>query len=285
MDAAAILALAVAELSPVFAAGAGLDAITVYQPYSWALVAGHKPIENRTWRPPARMLERPTWMAIHAGLKVERDVIEEIGELAGATPKIVTSAIVGLVRLARVSTRATLDPSHRAWFVGPLAWVFDRAIEFDHPVPIGGAQGLWPVPPATLVSIASRLGLGAEPERCEAKYHTGEQCKLQRGHEGKHQLEPAHRCHVRGCMKHCAPEKLMCPAHWKKVPRPLQEAVYRAYRPGQCDDKRPSRAWFEAADAAIEAIARIEGPPPPPEVDPRQLGLPLALAPSEKPDA
>jgi hypothetical protein len=51
---------------------------------------------------------------------------------------------------------------------------------------------------------------------------------------------------------------LMCLRHWRMVPRKLQEAVWRTYRPGQCDDKDPSEAWHEAADAAIAAVAAKE---------------------------
>lgn len=39
------------------------------------------------------------------------------------------------------------------------------------------------------------------------------------------------------------------------VPRRLQQAVYKHYRSGQCDDKRPSREWHEAANAAIGYVA------------------------------
>lgn len=50
----------------------------------------------------------------------------------------------------------------------------------------------------------------------------------------------------------------MCAPHWRKVPQKLRLAVWLAYRPGQCDDKRPSAEWFAAADAAIRAVAEIE---------------------------
>lgn len=46
----------------------------------------------------------------------------------------------------------------------------------------------------------------------------------------------------------------MCWKHWNMVPRHLQWAVYRHYRKGQCDDKRPSAAWFDAAWDAIQAV-------------------------------
>lgn len=50
----------------------------------------------------------------------------------------------------------------------------------------------------------------------------------------------------------------MCKRHWGMVPRVLQKAVWLHYREGQCDDKRPSREWFDAADAAINAVADRE---------------------------
>ena len=46
----------------------------------------------------------------------------------------------------------------------------------------------------------------------------------------------------------------MCLRHWRMVPADLQRAVWKHYRPGQCDDKKPSREWHAAADAAIRAV-------------------------------
>lgn len=54
---------------------------------------------------------------------------------------------------------------------------------------------------------------------------------------------------------------LMCSVHWFAVPRLLQQAVWAAYREGQCDEKNPSLEWHEAADAAIGLIAVREGRP------------------------
>jgi hypothetical protein len=52
----------------------------------------------------------------------------------------------------------------------------------------------------------------------------------------------------------------MCLRHWRMVPKDLQRAVWAAYRPGQCDlDPAPSEAWHVAADAAILAVAKLEG--------------------------
>ena len=81
----------------------------------------------------------------------------------------------------------------------------------------------------------------------------------------------AHTCHARGCRAPCPPEHLMCRRHWFMVPKQLRDAVWRTYRPGQCDDMRPSREWHDAADAAIESVFQQEAEA---ERAKSQLGLP-----------
>lgn len=73
--------------------------------------------------------------------------------------------------------------------------------------------------------------------------------------------EPAkweHHCHAKGCSTAVPPIMLMCRRHWAMVPKSVQREVWRHYRSGQCDDKRPSREWHRAADAAIQAVAEKE---------------------------
>lgn len=53
----------------------------------------------------------------------------------------------------------------------------------------------------------------------------------------------------------------MCLKHWKMVPYQTQLAVLETYRRGQCDDKRPSQQWFNAAQLAIAQVAQQEGAP------------------------
>jgi hypothetical protein len=65
----------------------------------------------------------------------------------------------------------------------------------------------------------------------------------------------SHHCHARGCTVSVPPEMLMCRNHWYKVPKKIRDAVWRTYRPGQCDDMNPSENWHRAADAAIGHVA------------------------------
>jgi hypothetical protein len=68
----------------------------------------------------------------------------------------------------------------------------------------------------------------------------------------------AHTCHAKGCKVEVRPELLMCLQHWRMVPKELQRQVWAHYREGQCDDRRPSREWLDAADAAINYVAQVE---------------------------
>ena len=68
-----------------------------------------------------------------------------------------------------------------------------------------------------------------------------------------------HRCHAYGCSERCKPEHLMCAKHWRKVPASLQREVWKHYRSGQCDDRRPSKEWHRAASAAIASVALKDG--------------------------
>ena len=47
---------------------------------------------------------------------------------------------------------------------------------------------------------------------------------------------------------------LMCPKHWRKVPRPIQQRIYMFYRPGQEIDKNYSDDYIIAVMDAIQAV-------------------------------
>lgn len=71
-----------------------------------------------------------------------------------------------------------------------------------------------------------------------------------------------HTCHATGCQRGVPPAMFMCRQHWFSLPRALRNAVWASYRPGQEDDQQPSRAYCEAAKAAVQAVAVGEGKTP-----------------------
>lgn len=68
----------------------------------------------------------------------------------------------------------------------------------------------------------------------------------------------AHHCHAHGCETIVPTRLLMCPRHWRMVPEHLQAEINAEFRPGQCTDKKPSRAWIKAAVAARRYVWFVE---------------------------
>lgn len=102
------------------------------------------------------------------------------------------------------------------------------------------------------------------PERCpcysQPEPSRRSRCKLCGRIAGP---EPTHACHARRCEVDVPPSRLMCPRHWRMVPRALQVAVWAAYRDGQEIRKDPTPEYLRAAHAAIEAVDALERARPP----------------------
>jgi hypothetical protein len=64
---------------------------------------------------------------------------------------------------------------------------------------------------------------------------------------------PTHPCPIPGCKNTVVYEKLICWAHWAKVPTKLRVAVYASWNRGN-----PNNAHGLACQAAIEAVLRKE---------------------------
>lgn len=133
-------------------------ALSLWQPWAWAVASGHKPIENRGWKPRNAM---NTWIAIHAGMRVDKDAIATVRDVTGEDPVLDHGVILGIARLVDVipagARESELDEHERVWFNGPYGWRFDAAIQFSDPVPCRGYQSLWTLKPSVRNQIAGRL--------------------------------------------------------------------------------------------------------------------------------
>jgi hypothetical protein len=131
-----------------------MRALTIWQPWASAIVAGPKWLENRTWKPPAWIAGKR--IAIHAGKVLDREASEDLrlgnilspGMLWPHDPAALPrGAIIGTARVTGYVTDST-DP----WFVGPVGWVL-ADVEPCEPVPCRGAQGIWVVPAEVLAQM------------------------------------------------------------------------------------------------------------------------------------
>ena len=65
----------------------------------------------------------------------------------------------------------------------------------------------------------------------------------------------SHHCHATGCNVAVPPEMFACKRHWYLLPKRLRDAIWAAYRPGQCDDWQISKAYADAAREAVRWLA------------------------------
>lgn len=128
-----------------------MKALTIWQPYAGLIVAGVKPVENRTWAPPCKPGTR---IAIHAGSKHDTRMSPH-------------GAILGVVTLYEVR-RAPRGKD--LWWVGPVGWYFRDPVAIE-PVPCKGAQGLWNLPSDVdaAVSRAVSYALSVAPKHARKR--------------------------------------------------------------------------------------------------------------------
>jgi len=110
-----------------------IPALTVKQPWAWAIVHAGKDIENRDW---VTHYRGP--LLVHAGARLHDDREMPRGIKGPADEDLVLSAIVGIVELADVVER-----SRSRWFGGSYGWVLARPKALRKPVPCSGRLGFW----------------------------------------------------------------------------------------------------------------------------------------------
>jgi hypothetical protein len=153
-----------------------VKALTLWRPWSDAIVLGPKRVENRPWAPPAAMLGK--LIAIHAGKRFDSDGAAAIRVVWPDVPNEARSpgGIVGIARIvgyldlrkeARV-VRVAEDAFSRAaarvssldqdpFWMGPVGWLLEDVVALSKPVPHPGALGLWRVPPEKEELVLERL--------------------------------------------------------------------------------------------------------------------------------
>jgi len=156
--------------------------LTVRQPWAWAIIAGHKPVENRSWTTDYR---GP--LAIHAGRTPAPEGWRELDQLGMPHPPfraVEHGCIIGVVTLTGHTTSHPSPWAHEgAWHwtlsrpraCDPLAWrgqvgltvapawaaqhVAETAREVGY---VGGDHDVHP-PPAGVIDPNHPIAAGGEP--------------------------------------------------------------------------------------------------------------------------
>lgn len=123
-----------------------MKALSIHQPWAWAILHAGKVVENRTW---ATTHRGP--LLVHAAksrASYDREKAFDWREIYG-TPipsweELITGAVVGVVDVVACLRAAEAPPT--PWAEGPWCWVLANPRPLADPVPFRGAQLLFDVP-------------------------------------------------------------------------------------------------------------------------------------------
>jgi hypothetical protein len=133
-----------------------MKALTVKQPWAWAIFHLGKPIENRDWPTNFRGV-----FAIHTSKLVRRNEYEmakhAIADICGAAipglDELEHGKIIGLANLANCISESTSP-----WFFGDFGFVLAAPTLLHEPIPAKGALGLWDVPEEIEADVRRQFG-------------------------------------------------------------------------------------------------------------------------------
>lgn len=139
-----------------------MRALTLIQPWAWAVAYAGKDYENRRWRPPPDMIGKR--MAIHAGKRWDEIAAERIRESFGfkvpGRDEMTFGAVVATARIAGV--RRGCDAVTSPWFSGPVGWRLTRVVALPEPVHCRGMQGLWTLPDDVAHAVSEQVAAAAQ---------------------------------------------------------------------------------------------------------------------------
>ena len=138
-----------------------MKALTVYQPYAYAIVAGLKQYETRPQRTNIRGR-----VAVHAAKGKPRFVTLAVDMALPETMKLHFGAVIGAVEIVDCvpveEIIPTLTERERVlgdYSPGRFAWVLRNPIMFEKPIPARGKQGWWDWP-FVLIETGNKMGSG-----------------------------------------------------------------------------------------------------------------------------
>lgn len=125
----------------------GVRAVSVRQPWAWAILHAGKDVENRTWPTGYRGL-----LAVHAPKTVDTDAVAFLRACGVAVPdELVTGALLGTVHLAGC-VRDVGSPWAEP---GRWHWHLTHPRSLVEPIACRGALGLFALPPAVAAALAA----------------------------------------------------------------------------------------------------------------------------------
>lgn len=138
-----------------------MKALSIQQPWAWAILYGGKRVENRKW--PTRFRGR---FAIHTGMQYDADHFEALRELLGTldVPPIealTLGSFIGLATLVDCVRDNNMAVCDDPWATGPWCFVLRDVEPLAAPIWGTGRLGFFDVPEDILNEIECNL---ADPD-------------------------------------------------------------------------------------------------------------------------
>ncbi len=133
-----------------------VKALTIRQPWAWAVVYAGKDVENRRWRTSYRgpLLIHAAKEGDPAGAARVLWTMADPGAFGQPRAAFATrGAIIGVAHLADICT----DSPSRWAEPNRFHWILEFAEPVDPPVPCSGMPGLWTPPQAAAAAVADQL--------------------------------------------------------------------------------------------------------------------------------
>lgn len=148
-----------------------MKALTIKQPWLWAITDSTRRVENRTWKPPLHMIGQR--IALHASARIEQGEMTACRRICldplPHTMDLTTGAIVATAVVAgyvivddenKISHQfyytSNYEPRTDPWFFGPVGWLLTSVQKLAEPISCKGALGLWDVPASIVVMMEAK---------------------------------------------------------------------------------------------------------------------------------
>ena len=132
-----------------------MKALTISQPWAWAIASGYSCLANCDWVPQETMIGQR--IAIHASKRIDLGAFEFLEGEQGffiMPDRLIRGSVIALATLAGVATKFK-NPAFflcNPWFRGPVAWILYNVQKIE-PVRVRGHCGLWDFDESTTVAL------------------------------------------------------------------------------------------------------------------------------------
>lgn len=126
-------------------------ALSIKQPWLYAILQLGKSVENRDWEPPQYIIGQR--IALHASKSYDKDGDLAIAQITGyqvprGLPRgcfLATARVAGVITEEQVYS-SIVSADIDTWFCGRYGWLLADIRPLEKPIPCTGQLGLWNIP-------------------------------------------------------------------------------------------------------------------------------------------